>query len=137
MECHARRVRLHLLLPPHHVFDSFARPPRALLWSVFSLSGSRLLYDALALISSRSPGPRAYIPPPPRPELGKDGRKRGPTPLWAHAVLLPEEAIPPLYDLPIEVVERVLYGSSDEDDDVEEGDEEGTDEGKAAEEIAS
>ena len=46
--------------------------------------------------------------------------------MWAHAVLLPEEAIPPLYDLPIEVVERVLYGSSDDDVDdnpeVDEGD---------------
>ncbi|GAA5962043.1 hypothetical protein JCM8115_002896 [Rhodotorula mucilaginosa] len=70
--------------------------------------------------------PRAYVPPPPRPKLGKDGQPRPPTPLWAHAVLLPEEAIPPLYDLPIEVVERVLYGSSDDDVDdnpeVDEGD---------------
>lgn len=69
--------------------------------------------------------PRAYIPPPVRPdpaapEVSKTGRReraaRPPTPLWAHAVLLPNEAIPPLYDLPLEVVERVLYGSDEDDD---------------------
>ncbi|BGP40040.1 hypothetical protein JCM10449v2_003998 [Rhodotorula kratochvilovae] len=54
--------------------------------------------------------PRAFVPPPPRPPPPLDGSARAPTPLWAHSILLPEDAIPPLYDLPIEVVNRVLYG---------------------------
>ncbi|CDR46975.1 hypothetical protein NBRC10512_002882 [Rhodotorula toruloides] len=54
--------------------------------------------------------PRAFVTPPPRPPANSKGVRRPPTPLWAHAVLAEEDAIPPLYDLPIEVVNRVLYG---------------------------
>ncbi|TNY18659.1 PIG-P-domain-containing protein [Rhodotorula diobovata] len=62
------------------------------LYNTPPLSSSELLDD-----------PRAFVPPPPRPP-------RAPTPLWAHSVLLEQDAIPPLYDLPVEVVNRVLYG---------------------------
>ncbi|GAA5851788.1 hypothetical protein JCM9279_004408 [Rhodotorula babjevae] len=55
--------------------------------------------------------PRAFVAPPPRPPPPLDGSSRAPTPLWAHgAALADDDAIPPLYDLPIEVVNRVLYG---------------------------
>ncbi|GEM07252.1 phosphatidylinositol N-acetylglucosaminyltransferase subunit P [Rhodotorula toruloides] len=53
---------------------------------------------------------RAFVHPPARPPALSNGAPRPPTPLWAHAVLAEEDAIPPLYDLPIEVVNRVLYG---------------------------
>ncbi|GAA5877089.1 hypothetical protein JCM3774_002838 [Rhodotorula dairenensis] len=98
-------------------------------WIVMLVAFVYISYFLLTMYSTPSlalpepyDDPRAYIPPPPRPELGKHDQSRPPTPLWAHAVLLPEEAIPPLYDLPIVVVERVLYGSSDDDADAE-GDE--------------
>ncbi|GAA6015367.1 hypothetical protein JCM10207_008964 [Rhodosporidiobolus poonsookiae] len=60
--------------------------------------------------------PKAFVPPPPRSLLA-DG-SLGPSPLFAHAVSLIDDAIPPLYDMPQEWVDRVLYG-------LDEGDEEG------------
>ncbi|GAA5930166.1 hypothetical protein JCM3775_004529 [Rhodotorula graminis] len=58
--------------------------------------------------------PRAFVAPPARPPPPLDrSRRRAPTPLWAHGAALADDdddAIPPLYDLPIEVVNRVLYG---------------------------
>ncbi|GJN89358.1 hypothetical protein Rhopal_002338-T1 [Rhodotorula paludigena] len=56
--------------------------------------------------------PRAFVSPPPRPPPSTDGKPRPPTPLWAHALLLPDDAIPPLYDLPMDVVNRVLVAPS-------------------------
>ncbi|BGP32049.1 hypothetical protein JCM10296v2_003828 [Rhodotorula toruloides] len=50
--------------------------------------------------------PQAFVTPPPRPPAPSKGAPRPPTPLWAHAVLAEEDAIPPLYDLPIGVVNR-------------------------------
>ncbi|GAA5989472.1 hypothetical protein JCM10908_000489 [Rhodotorula pacifica] len=103
-------------------------------WVVMLVAFVYISYFLLTMYSTPSlslpepyDDPKAYIPPPARPPFGatpKDRSARAPTPLWAHAVLLPEEAIPPLYDLPVEVVERVLAAgdcSSDEDD-AEDGD---------------
>ncbi|GAA5977818.1 hypothetical protein JCM11641_006082 [Rhodosporidiobolus odoratus] len=57
---------------------------------------------------------KAFVAPPPRPLL-PDG-SLGPSPLFAHSTLFPEDAIPPLYDLPQEWVDRVLYGSEVEEE---------------------
>ncbi|GAA6024773.1 hypothetical protein JCM8202_001255 [Rhodotorula sphaerocarpa] len=66
--------------------------------------------------------PKAYVPSPARPPASLDAQgshtvSRPPTPLWAHGVLLPDEAIPPLYDLPPELVRRVLYEVDSEEED--------------------
>ncbi|GAA6027128.1 hypothetical protein JCM8097_002414 [Rhodosporidiobolus ruineniae] len=58
---------------------------------------------------------KAFIPPPPRPLLPSG--LLGPSPMFLHSAGLAdagfdEDAIPPLYDLPQEWVERVLYGGS-------------------------
>ncbi|GAA5899197.1 hypothetical protein JCM6882_009281 [Rhodosporidiobolus microsporus] len=67
------------------------------------------------------PTSKAFIPPP-APALLPDGTL-GPDPLFAHSVLLDEDAIPPLYDLPVEWVNRVLYGEQEEEEGEEEEEE--------------
>ncbi|GAA5913197.1 hypothetical protein JCM5296_005229 [Sporobolomyces johnsonii] len=61
--------------------------------------------------------PLAFIPPPPASpsllaSLPRSTSKRNAslTRLYTDSILLPEDAIPPLYDLPLDVVGRVLYG---------------------------
>ncbi|GAA5867267.1 hypothetical protein JCM8547_003141 [Rhodosporidiobolus lusitaniae] len=57
------------------------------------------------------PGTKAFIAPPPRPLLA-DG-SLGLDPLFFQAVGLEDDAIPPLYDLPLEWVNRVLYAEEE------------------------
>ncbi|GAA5824054.1 hypothetical protein JCM11251_001502 [Rhodosporidiobolus azoricus] len=59
--------------------------------------------SSLSIFGSRSKG---FISPPPPPLL-PDGTY-GPEPIFAHSVLWDEDAIPPLYDLPVEWVNRVF-----------------------------
>ncbi|GAA5883515.1 hypothetical protein JCM16303_005458 [Sporobolomyces ruberrimus] len=67
--------------------------------------------------------PKSFIPPPPAPPSLLSSLPRPPTSseegiearthitrLYLDSILLPPEAIPPLYDLPLDVVNRVLYG---------------------------
>lgn len=48
----------------------------------------------------------AYLLPFPPPTEGDDS----PHPLLANSVCLPEDAVPPLHDLPIGLVNRVVFG---------------------------
>ncbi|GAA5918165.1 hypothetical protein JCM1841_005283 [Sporobolomyces salmonicolor] len=64
-----------------------------------------------------SDDPLAFIPPPPASpsilaSLPRSTSKRNAslTRLYTDSILLPEDAIPPLYDLPLDVVGKVLYG---------------------------
>lgn len=97
----------------YFALNLYSTPP---LDSIELLDGMRLSFascDRQTRVHPRntpSSDPRAFVSPPRRPPPSTDGKPRPPTPLWAHALLLPDDAIPPLYDLPMDVVNRVLYG---------------------------
>ncbi|GAA5941472.1 hypothetical protein JCM10213_006095 [Rhodosporidiobolus nylandii] len=79
------------------------------------------MYNTPPLSSSAllcpSPSSKAFVAPP-LPSLLPDG-SLAPNPLFAHSVLLADDAIPPLYDLPQEWVDRVLFGGEEQEDDGE------------------